>query len=109
MKAELAQIGPPFAGYKRTLEALQHYLQLARQDDGEKLPVSSKPLRPAAPTMAFRRLTRLLRLLGDLPANAAVPDDSNLYQGALVDAVKRFQSRHGLKPDGKLDAQTLQT
>jgi murein L,D-transpeptidase YcbB/YkuD len=45
--------------------------------------------------------------LGDLPTDTAVPDDSNLYQGALVDAVKRFQSRHGLKPDGKLDEQTL--
>jgi murein L,D-transpeptidase YcbB/YkuD len=30
-----------------------------------------------------------------------------LYQGALVDAVKHFQARHGLKPDGRLDAQTL--
>jgi murein L,D-transpeptidase YcbB/YkuD len=53
VKAELAQIGPPFAGYKRTLEALQHYLQLARQDDGEKLPVSPNPSRPEVPTMAF--------------------------------------------------------
>ncbi len=30
VNAELAQIGPPFAGYNRTLEALQHYLQLTR-------------------------------------------------------------------------------
>ena len=27
VKAELAQIGPPFAGYKRTLEAFRHYLR----------------------------------------------------------------------------------
>jgi len=107
VKAELAQIGPPFAGYKRTLEALQHYLQLAREDDGESLPVPSKPIAPVSPYDGIRRLTRLLRLLGDLPANAAVPGDSNLYQGALVDAVKRFQGRHGLKPDGRLDQQTL--
>jgi murein L,D-transpeptidase YcbB/YkuD len=107
VKAELAQIGPPFAGYKRTLEALQHYLQLAREDDGESLPVPSKPIAPGSPYDGIRRLTRLLRLLGDLPANAAVPGDSNLYQGALVDAVKRFQGRHGLKPDGRLDQQTL--
>jgi murein L,D-transpeptidase YcbB/YkuD len=53
-------------------------------------------------------LTRLLRLLGDLPANRAVPGDSNLYQGALVEAVKRFQGRHGLRPDGRLDKQTLE-
>jgi murein L,D-transpeptidase YcbB/YkuD len=106
-KVDLAQIGPPFAGYKRTLAALQQYLQLARQDDGEKLPVAAKPIAPGSPYDGVRRLTRLVRLLGDLPASAAVPEDANLYQGALVDAVKRFQSRHGLKPDGRLDAQTL--
>jgi len=107
VKAELAQIGPPFAGYKRTLEALLHYLQLAREDDGEKLPVSKKPIAPGSSYDGIRRLTRLLRLLGDLPADAAAPNDPSLYQGALVDAVKRFQSRHGLTPDGKLDGSTL--
>jgi len=107
MKAELAQIGPPFAGYKRTLQALQRYLQLAREDDGEKLPVSNKPIAPGNPYDGTPRLTRLLRLVGDLPANAEVPGDANSYQGALVDAVKRFQRRHGLKPDGRLDQKTL--
>ena len=42
VNAELAQIGPPFAGYNRTLQALQRYLQLAPQDDGEKLPDCEK-------------------------------------------------------------------
>jgi murein L,D-transpeptidase YcbB/YkuD len=106
-KVELAQIGPPFAGYKRTLAALQQYLQLAREDDGEKLPVPAKSVAPGSPYDGLPRLTRLLRLLGDLPADAAVPGDSNLYQGPLVDAVKHFQSRHGLKPDGRLDTPTL--
>jgi murein L,D-transpeptidase YcbB/YkuD len=108
VKTELAQIGPPFAGYKHTLEALQHYQQLAREDDGEELPVSNKPITPGSSYEGIRRLTRLLRLLGDLPANRAVPGDSNLYQGALVEAVKRFQGRHGLRPDGRLDKQTLE-
>jgi murein L,D-transpeptidase YcbB/YkuD len=107
VKAELAQIGPPFAGYKRTLEALQHYLLLAREDDGAKLPAPANPIAPGSSYDGTQRLTRLLRLLGDLPANTVVPDDSGLYQGPLVEAVKRFQGRHGLKPDGKLDGPTL--
>src|SRR5580692_8473139 len=107
VNAELAQIGPPFAGYTRTLQALQRYVQLAPHDDGEKLPDSKKPIAPGSPYDGIPRLTRLLRLLGDLPASAAIPEDSNLYQGALVDGVKSFQSRHGLKPDGRLDEQTL--
>jgi L,D-transpeptidase YcbB len=106
LQAELAQIEPVFAGYKRTLKALQQYLQLARQDDGEKLPIPAKTVAPGSAYDGLPRLTSLLRLLGDLPA-AAVPSDSNLYQGALVDAVKRFQIRHGLRPDGGLDRRTL--
>jgi L,D-transpeptidase YcbB len=108
VNAELAQIGPPFAGYNRTLVALQRYLLLASQDDGEKLPVPSKPLVPGSPYDGIPRLTRLLRLVGDLPANAVIPQDSNLYQGALVDAVKSYQGRHGLKADGRLDQVTLE-
>ena len=31
----------------------------------------------------------------------------NVYEGALVDAVKRFQTRHGLEPDGRIGKSTL--
>src|SRR5437660_805452 len=53
------------------------------------------------------RRRRLLRLVGDLPADAAVPADRPTYEGVLVDAVKNFQRRHGRDPNGKIDAQTL--
>jgi len=53
------------------------------------------------------RLTRLLRLLGDLPADAVVVDDSHVYAEPLVAAVKHFQERHGLDPDGRLGPQTF--
>jgi L,D-transpeptidase YcbB len=48
----------------------------------------------------------LLRLLGDLP-DGAVAENSSIYNGPLVDAVKHFQARHGLGPDGRLGTQTL--
>ena len=100
------EVEPPFAGYKRTVAALRHYLEIAKQDDGQKLPVPSKTVDPGSPYAGVQRLTDLLRLLGDLPPNAAVQGDET-YQGALVEAVKRFQQRHGLAPDGRLGAQTL--
>src|SRR5208283_3604331 len=31
-------VEPPFAGYRRTEQALARYIELARTDDGEKLP-----------------------------------------------------------------------
>jgi murein L,D-transpeptidase YcbB/YkuD len=106
VRAELDQVEPPFAGYKRTQRALQQYMELSRLDDGEQLPVPAKPVDPGGTYDGVPRLMRLLRLLGDLTDSAA-PENSNVYTGPLVDAVKHFQARHGLGPDGRLGAQTL--
>jgi murein L,D-transpeptidase YcbB/YkuD len=106
VRAELDQVEPPFAGYKRTLRALQQYMKLSRQDNAEQLPVPAKPVGPGGTYDGVPRLTRLLRLLGDLPDGAA-SENSNIYAGPLVDAVKHFQARHGLGPDGRLGTQTL--
>jgi murein L,D-transpeptidase YcbB/YkuD len=54
------------------------------------------------------RLTQLLRLVGDLPPDAVVPAGETVYSSALEEAVKRFQSRHGLDPDGRLSRATLE-
>jgi L,D-transpeptidase YcbB len=70
------------------------------------LPTPSKGIDPGDPYPGTARLTRLLRLLGDLPSEATVaPGD--IYQGPLLEGVKSFQQRHGLAPDGRLGEQTL--
>ena len=92
--------------YRRTLNALEHYRSLANQDDGEILPATRKPVEPGAHYAGVRRLRRLLSLLGDLPAGGA-PGDSDVYDATLVAAVKRFQTRHGLEPDGRVGKGTL--
>jgi murein L,D-transpeptidase YcbB/YkuD len=86
--ADLDRLEPPFEGYWRTEKALARYLALAREDtDSPGLP----------------RAERLLRLVGDLgPAGDPAQNDT------LVDAVKRFQTRHGLEPDGRIGKATLQ-
>ena len=81
-------------------------MELSRQDNAEQLPVPAKPVDPGGTYDGVPRLTRLLRLLGDLPDGAA-SENSNIYAGPLVDAVKHFQARHGLGPDGRLGTQTL--
>jgi murein L,D-transpeptidase YcbB/YkuD len=106
IKAELEQVEPQFAGYKNTQTWLRRYLDFSRQDDGEQLPVPSKALDPGSHYAGVPRLTRLLRLVGDLPADAVVPA-GDVYQGPLVDGVKRFQHRHGLPPDGRLGPRTV--
>ncbi|HTP05697.1 MAG TPA: L,D-transpeptidase family protein [Nitrospirota bacterium] len=103
----LAQVEPPYPGYRRMIQALQTYLELARKDDGEQLPLVIKTIVPGDSYPGVTRLRRLLGLVGDLPADANVPEDQTVYAGALVDAVKSFQRRHGRDPNGRIDAQTL--
>ena len=103
----LAQVEPPYPGYWRTIQALQTYLELARKDNGEQLPLVKKTIVPGDSYPGVARLTRLLRLVGDLPADVNVPADQTTYTGALVDAVKSFQRRHGRDPNGRINNQTL--
>jgi murein L,D-transpeptidase YcbB/YkuD len=106
----LAKIEPPYPGYRRTLQAFQTYVELAKRDDGEQLPPPDGPKKTIAPGdnwTGVPRLTRLLRLVGDLPADANTPLGPPVYEGPLVDAVKSFQRRHGRDADGRIGAQTL--
>src|SRR5215472_15981455 len=91
--------------YERTLSALERYRLLAAEDDGALLPEIEKPVEPGDHYDGVPRLIRLLTLLGDLPADAVLGDPDS-YGGALVTAVQRFQTRHGLEPDGRIDKTT---
>jgi murein L,D-transpeptidase YcbB/YkuD len=106
--ATLAEVEPPFDGYRRTQEALRRYLQLASRDNGEKLPTASKTLESGDSYPGTPQLARFLKLIGDLPENAALSSDPTRYEGPVVEAVKHFQQRHGLSPDGRIGKQTLE-
>ena len=107
MDAALETVEPPFRIYRRTQDALKKYMEFARLDDGEVLPVSPRAIRPGDAYAGAPRLARLLGLLGDLPEESGKGYAEGNYQGALVDAVKHFQLRHGHEPNGILDAPTL--
>jgi L,D-transpeptidase YcbB len=100
----LDEVESPFNGYRRTQNALQIYQDLAKSDDGVQLPVPRKPVKPGDAYPGIPRLARLLRLLGDLPPEAVIASDQQVYPSALVQAVKHFQVRHGLDTTGLLDA-----
>jgi murein L,D-transpeptidase YcbB/YkuD len=100
-------VEPPFAAYRRTELALARYTELARSDNGEKLPEVTKPIDPGQSYAGVPRLARFLQLVGDLPADATLMGDAQTYSGPLVDAVKRFQRRHGLDNDGRLGPATI--
>ena len=107
VKESLQGIEPPFPGYHRTIAALEKYLQLAKEEVPNPLPSTQKPVAPGQSYDALPKLAARLKFLGDLPSGTSIPPDSLLYQGAVVDAVKRFQQRHGLEAAGKLGPQTI--
>ena len=95
-----------FKTYRRTEEALVRYTELARSDDGEKLPVPAKAIDPGQPYAGVPRLVRFLKLVGDLPPDFQAPD-SDTYDASIAEGVKRFQRRHGLDDDGRLGPSTV--
>lgn len=103
----LQQVEPLYPGYQRAIQALLRYREIARRDDSEVLPATKKPVKSGDFYPGVPRLVRLLTLVGDLPEDTALQSDNTVYQGALVKAVESFQQRHGLTPDGRLDATTL--
>ncbi|QNI35246.1 L,D-transpeptidase family protein [Edaphobacter albus] len=99
----LAEVEPAYNGYRRTEDVLVHYLELEKLGDGASVPAVTKGVGAGDAYVGVPALVARLRLLGDMPAGGAVQD----YDSSVADAVKHFQVRHGLTPDGKLGAATV--
>lgn len=98
----LESVEPHYNGYRRLRAALARYRALAAEGETAPLP-QVKSLEPGATWGAVPQLAALLRRVGDL--EGAFSGDR--YEGAIVEAVKRFQQRHGLAADGRIGAGTL--
>ncbi len=93
LPALVEEVAPRFGVYERLRQALATWRQVPA---AAPLPVVKK-LEPGQPYGALAALARRLVALGDLPPGSAVPAR---YEGAVVDAMKHFQARHGLVADG---------
>lgn len=102
--AATAGAAPRYPMYERLREALARYRTLAASGVQRALPVVSK-LEPGMSYAGLTQLRQMLVALGDLPASAIAHPR---YEGDLVGAVKRFQERHGLDPDGIIGAATFE-
>ena len=111
LAATLEALEPPVAHYQRARAALAAYRALAAA--GEPAPVPAVPrgskVAPGAAWAGVPQLAARLRAFGDLPAGAEVDSsgDAPLLAGALVDALKGFQRRHGLEADGVIGPGTV--
>jgi murein L,D-transpeptidase YcbB/YkuD len=103
----LAEVEPHYAGYRRTEAALQIYEQLAAKGDGPAVPDVQKTVAPGQPYIGSQELEWRLRFLGDLAQDVPENPEGQTYDPALENAVKQFQTRHGLAADGKLGKETI--
>jgi murein L,D-transpeptidase YcbB/YkuD len=111
---------PPIIQYERVKGSLAQYRELA-DSVTEPVPAVTTAIKPGETWSGIAALTRRLRLLGDLDSTSAVPDSARdqgavelaapagagRHDGRLVEAVKRFQERHGLTADGVIGRATV--
>jgi murein L,D-transpeptidase YcbB/YkuD len=109
LPAAIAAAEPQFPVYHRLVKALADYRAMAAAGEPEPVPALAprqRKVEPGQPWAGTAALAARLRILGDLPAEAPVPETA--YAGPLVDAVKRFQGRHTLEPDGIIGSGTIE-
>lgn len=110
VKSAVAQLEPAFARYQAMLKILAKYTDMNRRHPDwnlQLLPDIAFPVSPGRLYAGIPPMVERLREYGDLPANAQLPAQPDLYAGDMVSAVRHFQRRHGLADDGKITRETL--
>jgi murein L,D-transpeptidase YcbB/YkuD len=112
LSAVLDALEPPVSHYGRAKRLLAAYKIAARTGEPPAvpdLPKGQTKIPPGAEWSGVPQLAARLRVLGDLTARPAELGSTPAYGGVLVEAVKRFQRRHGLDADGVIGALTIRT
>jgi murein L,D-transpeptidase YcbB/YkuD len=86
-------------------KVLRQYRELA-QNGGWPTWKPGKILRPGQSDPRIPTLRQMLVITGDYPAYGGVASHSRQFDDTLVNALKRFQLRHGLNADGHLGRET---
>jgi murein L,D-transpeptidase YcbB/YkuD len=97
---------PQTREYYRLKFALAGYRDLEAKGGWPMVP-KGPALKPGMNDKRVPILRKRLQVTGDLATDA--PDSGDLYDDALVEAVKRFQARHGLTDDGIIAETTLES
>ena len=103
---------PSYAGYRALIRALLRYRALATDTSLRPPARVARSVRPGNAYSEALLLAQYLVALGDADSAAARGviangDTTAGYEGALVNAIVRFQRRHGLEPDSIIGPATM--
>lgn len=104
MGEALAALPPRHAGYQRLRSMLYLYRSLAAQGGWPQMS-PGETLREGSQGPRVVELRERLRQSGDLRDQST--ENPEQFDESLVEAVSRFQRRHGLDPDGSVGKRTL--
>jgi murein L,D-transpeptidase YcbB/YkuD len=111
--AEAAENLRDFAGallnedfrYVRLISKLNEFTRLQASGQWPAIGAAGAPIAPGARDPRMSDIRRVLALSGDLPISLMGGGD--VHDDKTIDAVRGFQTRHGLEPSGAIDAETL--
>lgn len=95
VEAWLAALAPPYPGYQALRAAYGRYAKVAAEGGWPRI-AAGAPLKPGASDARVPALRKRLALEGYAVGSAT----GKSYDAELADAVRRFQSRRGLRADG---------
>jgi murein L,D-transpeptidase YcbB/YkuD len=102
----IASLEPKLRLYENLKNALARYETLAKETPLPQLAFPAK-FKPGERHADVPKLRRLLASLGDFGEASPSKQNSEIYDKALAEAVKRFQTRHGLAADAVIGKTTM--
>ncbi|MBW1901892.1 MAG: L,D-transpeptidase family protein [Deltaproteobacteria bacterium] len=103
IEAFLDEQMPPYSQYKKLMKVLAEYRAIENKGGWDMVP-EGKVLKPDMQNERVGLIRKRLAVTGDLASDHL---DGMIYDNEVVEAVKAFQSRHGLTADGVVGAKTL--
>jgi murein L,D-transpeptidase YcbB/YkuD len=106
IKRSLAALLPQQEGYHQLKNQLAHFRAIAEKG-GWPVVRFSKPAKKGSNSEEIAVLKKWLALNGDLD-QAKATQNPTIFDTDLENALKKFQDRHGLAADGKINSATLE-
>jgi len=106
LKKQMKKAIPTAYHYRALQKELKRYMEIEANGGWQRVTLHRKKLDPGKRDEGVYALRERLKVTGDY-VGCSESEENDRYDRCLVDAVKHFQERSGLKPDGVVGPATL--